>query len=121
MGPFIPAEAIGCAVGDGDSRQWFWHPDHDDHAAFKTTSMFWDEYHNSVGLGSNQLMGFTADRRGLVPTSDVNKVTEVGNRIRRCYGRPLASVSSKLLASEHDYVDLDLEQGQTIERIWLRE
>ncbi len=46
VGNFIPAEGEGCAVGDGKSRQWFWHPDHDAHAALKTVQMFVDEYHN---------------------------------------------------------------------------
>lgn len=26
LGPFIPTEGEGCCVGDGNSRQWFWHP-----------------------------------------------------------------------------------------------
>ena len=44
QGAFIPAEGEGCCVGDGNSRQWFWHPDHDAHAALKTVEMFVDEY-----------------------------------------------------------------------------
>ena len=40
-GSFIPSEGIGCSVGDEMSREWFWTPDHDRHAAVKTVGMFW--------------------------------------------------------------------------------
>jgi hypothetical protein len=43
--------------------------------------MFVDEYHSSVGLGSNMLVGMTADRRGLVPSNDAAKVARVGRYI----------------------------------------
>ena len=121
-GAFLPSEGEGCAVGDGNSRQWFWHPDHDAHAALKTVDMFVDEYHNSVGLGSNMLVGFTADRRGLVPENDVAKVTQVGDFLRRCYGTPLArSAEPTALHAPADYIDLEMPSGASTDRVWLRE
>jgi alpha-L-fucosidase len=125
-GVFMPAEGAGCAVGAGTSRQWFWHPDHDMHAALKPVGLFVDEYHRSVGLGSNQLMGFTADRRGYVPDNDVAKVTRVGNFISSCYGKPVAvapesSGAALVLKGPDDYIDLTVPAGQSIDRVWLRE
>jgi alpha-L-fucosidase len=124
QGPFVPAEGEGCCVGDGNSRQWFWHPDHDAHAALKTVDMFVDEYHRSVGLGSNMLVGMTADRRGLVPSNDAAKVARVGRFIRRCYGAPIASspATARLqLSRAEDHIDLQVPRGQTFDRVWLRE
>jgi alpha-L-fucosidase len=122
QGDFIPAEAEGCSVGAGASRQWFWHPDHDRHAALKTASMFIDEYHNSVGLGSNLLVGLTPDRLGLVPTGDVAKLTAVGNFVKQCYGAPVATFGAASLSGPDDYIDLALPSGAgAIDRLWLRE
>ena len=84
--------------------------------------MFVDEYHNSVGLGSNMLVGFTADRRGLVPENDVAKVTRVGDFLRRCYGSPLArSAEPTALHAPADYIDLEMPSGASTDRVWLRE
>jgi len=66
-------------------------------------------------------MGFTADRRGLVPNSDVEKVAEVGQRIKRCYGKALAQVSSKLLSDPQGYISLQIDTGKAIDRVWIRE
>lgn len=126
QGPFIPAEGAGCAVGDGDSRQWFWHPDHDEHAALKTVGMFVDEYHKSVGLGSNMLVGLTADRQGLVPDVDVAKISALGDFVRRCYRSPLAVTNgSHTLRGPSDHIDLAVPQGAEgrihMDRVWLRE
>ena len=126
QGLFIPAEGEGCAVGDGPSRQWFWHPDHDLHAAQKTVGMFWDEYHQSVGLGSNMLMGLTADRRGLVPENDVAKLTAFGRAVRECYGHPAANITASSLQPitiQHPggYVDLVVDPPITADRVWVRE
>jgi alpha-L-fucosidase len=121
-GPFIPAEGAGCAVGDGDSRQWFWHPDHDEHAALKTVDMFVDEYHKSVGRGSNMLVGLTADRQGAVPDVDAAKITALGDFVRRCYGSPAAvTAAGASLSKPGDFVELAVPEGRGIDRVWLRE
>lgn len=84
--------------------------------------MFIDDYHNSVGLGSYMLVGMTADRRGLLPSNDVAKVTTVGKFIKKCCGTALAkSAEPTALHSPADYIDLELPTGSTIDRVWLRE
>lgn len=121
-GNFIPAEGIGCAVGDGSSRQWFWHPDHDEHAAAKPLSLFWEEYHKSVGLGSNYLIGFTADRRGLIPENDVAKVTAFGKLVRECYGSSIAKTASPVtLKSQEETVNVSLSTPTAMDRLWVME
>jgi len=120
-GSFIPAEGEGCAVGDGNSRQWFWHPDHDEHAKRKPLSKFWNEYHNSVGLGSNYLIGFTADRTGNVPADDLHKFTAFGDLVKACYGTPVATTPAATLTSATDQVVLTLDANTAIDRMWVRE
>lgn len=83
--------------------------------------MFLEEYHASVGRGSNQLMGFTPDRRGLLPGNDVAKAVEVGHFVERCYGKALAKVSSQQLLGPEDFIDLTVEAGVLVDRVWLRE
>jgi len=120
QGPFIPSEGEGCAVGDGNSRQWFWHPDHDEHARRKPLSLFWKEYHQSVGLGSNYLIGFTPDRRGLIPDVDMAKFVAFGELVKSCYGSPVATSQSTKIKSASDSATLSLH-GQSIDRMWVRE
>ena len=92
--------------------------------------MMRSRYHNSVGLGSNMLVGMTADRRGLVPSNDAAKVARVGQFIKRCYGAPVARLQSNAssgadvplqLRSAGDHIDLGVPPGQSIDRAWLRE
>lgn len=77
-GVFMPAEDMGCAVCNGPSRQWFWHPDHDVHAARKPVGLFVDEYHTTAlaWAATLMLMGFTANRSGLVPTRLDGRVSD---------------------------------------------
>ena len=111
------------------------HPDHDLHAVLKTPQMFVDEWHASVGLGSNILMGMTADRRGLLPANDVAKITRVGEYLRRCYAKPIAANTSSAsggggggggagalqLRGPGDFVELAVPKGKSFDRVWLRE
>ena len=81
-----------------------------------------DEYHGSVGRGSNMLMGINADRRGLVPENDVAKLKVFGDAVKACYGKPVAATSEgKLLQHAGDFIELKLSSDQLIDRVWIRE
>ena len=75
------------------------------------------------------LVGMTADRRGLIPSNDVAKVTRFGQYISRCYSTPLAgSTEAAVLYSPADYVDLNLDltligdiASGSFDRFWIRE
>ena len=46
-------------------------------------------YEMSVGRGANFLINIGPDRRGLLPEKDVQRLTEIGNRLKARYGRAL--------------------------------
>merc|ERR1711879_200842 len=66
-------------------------------------------------------MGFTPDRRGLLPSNDVEKAAEVGRFLNKCYGQALASMSAQQLSNAEDFIDLRVDGGAAVDRIWLRE
>ncbi len=65
-------------------RHWFWHPN--DEQSLKPVSKLLDIYHKSVGRGAQLVLGLAPDNRGLMPDSDVARLKEFGDTIRRLYG-----------------------------------
>jgi len=67
---------------------WFWHP-RDEHS-LKPLSELVETYHKTVGRGAQLVMGLAPDQRGLLPESDVARLKEFGDEIRRIYGQDAA-------------------------------
>lgn len=67
---------------------WFWHPN--DEKSLKPLAKLLDIYHRSVGHGAQLVLGLAPDDRGLIPDSDVARLREFGEAIRKIYGDNLA-------------------------------
>ncbi len=67
---------------------WFWHPN--DEASLKSLDELLSVYDNTVGRGSQLMLGIAPDRRGLLPDSDVARLEEFGKAVRERYRDNLA-------------------------------
>jgi alpha-L-fucosidase len=68
---------------------WFWHPN--DEASLKTLPELMSMYDQTLGHGGQLMLGVAPDRRGLLPDSDVQRLKEFGDEIRRRYGKNRAA------------------------------
>ncbi len=68
-------------------RHWFWHPN--DEKSVKSLDALMDTYHKSVGRGAQLMLGIAPDNRGLLPDSDVKRLMEFGDEVRRVYAKNL--------------------------------
>lgn len=71
---------------------WFWHPN--DEKSVKSLAQLLEIYHKTVGRGAQLMIGLAPDRRGLLPESDVHRLREFGDEIRRIYGEDHAPPES---------------------------
>ena len=78
---FAPAEC-DCRI----RKNWFYDLDE---YSLKSVDELMGMYHMSVGRGSNLLLNVGPDERGLLPESDVKRLSEFGSEIQRLYGRDL--------------------------------
>ena len=78
---FAPAEC-DCRI----RKNWFYDLDE---YSLKSVDELMGMYHMSVGRGSNLLLNVGPDERGLLPESDVKRLSEFGSEITRLYGRDL--------------------------------
>ena len=62
---------------------WFWHPN--DEKSLNSVEEMLDIYHKTVGRGAQLVLGLAPDNRGLLPDSDVARLKEFGDEIRRIY------------------------------------
>ena len=69
-------------------KQWFWHPN--DESSVKSLPELMTTYEQTVGHGGQLILGIAPDRRGLLPDSDVQRLREFGDALRRRYGNNLA-------------------------------
>jgi alpha-L-fucosidase len=60
---------------------WFWHPN--DEASLKSLPELLDTYDKTVGRGAQLMLGLAPDNRGLLPDSDVARLKEFGDALRR--------------------------------------
>ena len=68
---------------------WFWHPN--DEKSLNSVAELVDIYHKTVGRGAQLVLGLAPDNRGLLPESDIARLNEFGDELRRLYGKPLPS------------------------------
>jgi alpha-L-fucosidase len=66
------------------ANHWFWHPN--DEKSLKSLPQLMDTYHKTVGRGAQLVLGLAPDSRGLLPETDVARLKEFGDHIRRIYG-----------------------------------
>jgi alpha-L-fucosidase len=67
---------------------WFWST-HNERKVLSLQQLL-EIYYRSVGRGTQLLLNIPADRRGLLPDADVAHARELGNEIRRRFGRSVA-------------------------------
>ena len=67
---------------------WFWHPD--DEASLKSVDELLSTWDETVGRGAQLMLGVAPDRRGLLPESDVARLTEFGKALHARYEHNLA-------------------------------
>lgn len=70
---------------------WFWH-EGEDNKLFSLTQLV-DKYTKSVGRNTNMLLGIVIDDRGLVPDSDIKRMKEFGEAVKKSFSNPLAETS----------------------------
>jgi alpha-L-fucosidase len=106
---------------------WFWHPN--DEKSLKSVSQLVETYHKTVGRGAQLVLGLAPDRRGLLPESDVARLKEFGDEIRRIYGEqmdgpeqvwsssaPLEITALRPFAFDRAVLMEQLNGGQRVER-----
>ncbi|MFD0696729.1 alpha-L-fucosidase [Paenibacillus sp. GCM10027628] len=74
-------------------HHWFWHPNDED--SLHSLDHLLDLYDRSVGHGATLLLNVAPDDRGLLPESDVQRVIEFGDEIRRRFSNPIASTTGE--------------------------
>jgi len=67
---------------------WFWHPN--DEKSVKSMDELMTMYEATVGRGAQLMLGLAPDNRGLLPDSDVARLREFGDAVRKRYGNNLA-------------------------------
>ena len=60
---------------------WFWHPQ--DESSLKSLDELISTYDQTVGHGGQLMLGIAPDRRGLLPDSDVQRLKEFGDALRK--------------------------------------
>jgi alpha-L-fucosidase len=86
-------------------KHWFWHPN--DESSVKSLSELMATYEQTVGHGGQLVLGIAPDRMGLLPDSDVQRLKEFGDEIRRQYANNLAAQHLKGTAEEELALDND--------------
>jgi alpha-L-fucosidase len=66
---------------------WFWHPN--DESTLKTVNELVTTYEQTIGRGSQLMLGLAPDRRGLLPEADVKRLEELASAIHQRYGQNL--------------------------------
>lgn len=90
---WMPAMADAPLRGFGGRHEWFWEPG--DEKYIYPLEELMDIYYKSVGRNSTLIMGATPDNRGLMPETDVKRLKEWGDEIKRRFEKPIASTSGK--------------------------
>ncbi|HET7346755.1 MAG TPA: alpha-L-fucosidase [Acidobacteriaceae bacterium] len=70
------------------NQHWFWHPD--DEKSLKSLDELLTTWDDTVGRGAQLMLGLAPDNRGLLPDSDVARLTEFGKALKARYAHNLA-------------------------------
>jgi alpha-L-fucosidase len=77
---------------------WFWHPN--DEASLKSLGELLDTYDKTVGRGAQLMLGLAPDRRGLLPDSDVARLREFGDALRKRSAHNLVLQRGRIINTE---------------------
>jgi alpha-L-fucosidase len=108
---------------------WFYHPAEDDKV--KSLDQLLDIYYTSVGGNGQLLLNIPPDRRGRIHENDVQRLKELGDRLRATFavnlaaGAKSAAIAVKSAAVEYDLghvktfnvamIQEDIRSGQKVE------
>jgi len=95
-------------------HDWFWEPDRE-HIIYPLDKLV-NMYYNSVGHNTSLILGVTPGPDGLMPESDVKRLKEFGDEIKRRYSNSIASTSGT-----GKVLNLKLSKKQTVNQIVLME
>ena len=73
------------------NEHWFWHPN--DESSLKSLPELIDIYNQTVGRGSQLLIGIAPDRAGRLPDVDAARLKEFGEAIQKLYGNNLVALN----------------------------
>ena len=110
----MPAMADAPLRGYNGRHEWFWEPGDETHV-FPLKNLM-DMYYNSVGHNATLILGITPDNNGLVPETDVQRMKEFGNEIRKRFEKPLATTSGS-----GNNIDLIFPGQKTVNQVVLME
>jgi alpha-L-fucosidase len=88
---------------------WFWHPN--DESTLKTVDELVTAYEQTIGRGSQLMLGLAPDRRGLLPEADVKRLEEFASAIRQRYGRNLMADEKRVRTQDTVEAALDSDQA----------
>jgi len=111
---WMPAMSDAPLRGYNGRHEWFWEPG--DEAHLYPLEPLVDMYYKSVGRNSTLILGLTPDPNGLMPASDVARLKEFGEEIRRRFGKPIATSRG-----EGNTIVVDIEKPQPINHAILME
>ncbi len=72
-------------------HDWFWHPGSE--GKIRGLDELVEMYYRSVGRNCNFILNAVIDREGRVPAADMRRFKELGDEIRRRFGKSLAETS----------------------------
>ncbi|MFK3938158.1 alpha-L-fucosidase [Alkalihalobacillus sp. NPDC078783] len=107
---WLPAECDVPIRGD----HWFWH-EHDEERLRSVDNLL-EIYEKSVGRGANLLLNVAPDHSGLIPTVDIDRLSEWRSRINEAYTRPVASC----FGNGHE-LTMELDGVRKIDVVMLKE
>lgn len=121
---WVPAMSDAPLRGYNGRHEWFWEPGDEAHI-FPLEDLM-NMYYKSVGRNSTLIMGLTPNPDGLMPESDVKRLKEWGDEIKRRFQNPIASTSgigNKLTLKlavptkiNHIILQEDIKKGERIRR-----
>ncbi|MEN8117949.1 MAG: alpha-L-fucosidase [Bacteroidota bacterium] len=88
---YMPAMSDAPLRGYNGRHEWFWEPGDDEHI-FPIENLI-NMYYKSVGHNSSLILGLTPNADGLLPESDVKRLKEFGDEVKRRFSNPVATTS----------------------------
>ena len=99
---------------------WFYHPEQD--SQVKSLEELVDIYYQSVGMNSVLLLNIPPDTRGLIHESDVTRLKEFGEYIKRTFeDSKMNETHSYWKAQNGDFKEYVIKEGEAINTILLQE
>ena len=93
---------------------WFWSTT--DEANLLTLDQLLEIYYRSVGRGAQLLLNMPPDTTGHIPAADAARAKELGDEVRRRFGKPLAERSGA-----GDMVELTLPSPAVVDHVIVEE